>query len=74
MKTITEKERYLIDLSMQIEKIKYELNKMDQFDLDILFGQDQYDIIIAEVENLIRIYELDKDLAPIGLRSKYDYK
>ena len=63
---MTREQMYFVDLSMQIERIKYEMNKMDKYNLD------NDDIVKSCVEELIKIYDLDKDLSPI--RSKYDDK
>ena len=43
--------KILIDLSIQIERIKYEIKKMDKYNLD------NDDIIKSEVERLIEIYD-----------------
>ena len=50
----TNKNKLLIDLSVQIESIKYEIKKMDKYNLD------NDDIIMGQVEELIKIYDNDK--------------
>ena len=47
----TNKNKLLIDLSIQIESIKYEIKKMDKYNLD------NDDIIMGQVEKLIKIYD-----------------
>jgi hypothetical protein len=47
----TNKNKLLIDLSIQIESIKYEMEKMDKYNLD------NDDIIMGQVEKLIKIYD-----------------
>ena len=49
-KTLIDIKRHYIDLSMQIERIKYEMNKMDKYNLD------NDDIVKSCVEELINIY------------------
>ena len=49
-KTLIDIKRHYIDLSMQIERIKYEMNKMDKYNLD------NDDIVKSCVEDLIEIY------------------
>ena len=51
----TNKNKLLIDLSLQIERIKYEIKKMDKYNLD------NDDIIMGQVEELIKIYDNDKN-------------
>ena len=47
----TNKNKLLIDLSIQIESIKYEMKKMEKYNLD------NDDIIMGQVEKLIKIYD-----------------
>tara|TARA_R100000742_G_C4214224_1_gene39752 strand:- start:218 stop:376 length:159 start_codon:yes stop_codon:yes gene_type:complete len=47
----TNKNKLLLDLCLQIESIKYEIKKMDKYNLD------NDDIIMGQVEELIKIYD-----------------
>ena len=58
-KRLIDIKKHYIALSMQIERIQSEIDRMDKYNLD------NDDIVKSCVEELIKIYDLDKDLSPI---------